>query len=397
MNWPDAYAEVAERVARDAPDARPIFTGTSACVDAVFRMGTDRLEKLAKAKSAGLINRVLDRISRGRGGELLTRWPSGPAWIMELLGEPDRYQVGGTGPQASWALAAVGAPSVLALADRSAEQLAVIETRAGLCEFGAVVPASAITASGEPSKHPHCVLEFTAGTACQELTITRSSRIILRFGDEPVERDDEYLAVTAKLAPDAGAGLVSGLNGPEDQAHEARWLHGLVEQWSRAGLKVIHHELAEFPSVSRLRAAGGLKPVTSVGLSLSELFMLSGADTDPAGRARDLAEQAGAERVVVHADDWALAVHRGSSDARQTLLTGNALAAARARAGQPTAALTPPSDATYTDDRPRDGALGDGWYADCVPAPHLRKPASTVGLGDTFVAGILLADSLPTP
>jgi hypothetical protein len=76
------------------------------------------------------------------------------------------------------------------------------------------------------------------------------------------------------------------------------------------------------------------------------------------------------------------------------LTAGSSLAAARARAGQPTAELTPAADACYTDDRPPDGALGDGWRATCVPAPHLRTPASTVGLGDTFVAGVLLAESL---
>ena len=30
-----------------------------------------------------------------------------------------------------------------------------------------------------------------------------------------------------------------------------------------------------------------------------------------------------------------------------------------------------------------------------MPAPHLRRPTGTVGLGDTFVAGLLLAESLP--
>ena len=60
-----------------------------------------------------LVGRLLARIARGQGGELLTRWPDGPGWITALLGPPDAYQVGGTGPQASWALATVGAASVL--------------------------------------------------------------------------------------------------------------------------------------------------------------------------------------------------------------------------------------------------------------------------------------------
>jgi ADP-dependent phosphofructokinase/glucokinase len=135
--------------------------------------------------------------------------------------------------------------------------------------------------------------------------------------------------------------------------------------------------------------------VTSLGLSLSELFALTGSRGDPRLLARDVAGWSGARRVIVHADEWALAIHHGDErHQEQVLLAGNAFAAARARAGQPDANLDPARDASYTDDLPASGALGDGWHATCVPAPHLRRPTGTVGLGDTFVAGLLLAESL---
>ena len=402
-DWPETYLAVSERLIRHAPAAQLSFTGASACVDAIFPVDEARLARLLERPggpvAAGLADRILDRIRHGRGGELLTRWPGGPDWVFGLLGEPDRYQVGGTGPQASWALAALGARSVLALADRSAEQLAVIDPRTLICAAGAVVPAGAIIPRGTPSKLPHCILEFTAGVSHGPVTISRSSRVILRFGDEPVEDDEEYLALTPELASGARAGLVSGLNGPGGQNRdypELAWVLALTRAWAQAGLPVIHHELAEFPSTERLREAAGLGPVTSLGMSLSELFMLAGTRGDPRLLARDVARRCGAGRVIVHADDWALAVHRGDPGHQESVLAaGNALAAARARTGQPTAMLTPPPDSMYTPDRPADGALGDGWRATCVPAPHLPRPASTVGLGDTFVAGILLAESLP--
>ena len=31
-----------------------------------------------------------------------------------------------------------------------------------------------------------------------------------------------------------------------------------------------------------------------------------------------------------------------------------------------------------------------GWSIACCPAPYLEKPAATIGLGDTFLAGTLL-------
>ena len=76
------------------------------------------------------------------------------------------------------------------------------------------------------------------------------------------------------------------------------------------------------------------------------------------------------------------------------MLAGNAFAAARARNGQPTAILDPAGEAIYTDDHPPSDALGHGWRVTCVPAPYLPRPASTIGLGDTFTAGALLAESL---
>ena len=146
IRWRATYLEVAERLRAGASAARPVLAASNACVDAVFHVDAARLSRLTAARDgdgigAELAARVLGRIAGGRGGELLTRWPAGPDWITALLGAPDRYQLGGSGPQASWALATVGAPSVLALGDRSAEQLSVIDPRSGICTDGAVVAA----------------------------------------------------------------------------------------------------------------------------------------------------------------------------------------------------------------------------------------------------------------
>ena len=404
-HWRGAHLQVAERLRAGAPAARPVLAVSNACVDAVFHVDAARLSRLAAAaRTAGggddtgaeLVSRVLARITDGQGGELLTRWPDGPSWVTAVLGTPDRYQLGGTGPQASWALTVVGAASVLALADRSAEQLAVIDPRTGVCADGTVVPAGSVVASGAPAKLPHCIVEFTAGTRFGALTVPRSSRIILRFGDEPIERDEQFSHLAPALAAGAGAGLLSGFNSlPDDGDRDRRWLVALARAWSQAGLSVIHHELAEFPTLARLREAVGLGLATSLGLSLTELFTVVGRRGDPRLLAQQVAGQYGAHRVIVHADRWALAVHR--SDPRHqknVLLAGNAFAAARARNGQPTAILDPAEEAIYTDDLPSSDALKEGWRATCVPAPYLRRPAGTIGLGDTFTAGALLAESL---
>ena len=401
IRWRATYLEVAERLTAEASAARPVLAASNACVDAVFRIDAARLSRLAAAGDgdgigAELAGRVLTRIVGGRGGELLTRWPGGPDWITTVLGPPDRYQLGGSGPQASWALATVGAPSVLALGDRSAEQLAVIDPRTGICTDGAVAAAGSLVGSGTPTKLPHCILEFTAGTRSGALAVPRSSRIILRFGDEPIERDEQFFHMAPALAAGAGAALLSGLNSlPDDGSHDRRWLAELSRLWSQAGLTVIHHELGEFPTRTRLRQAAGLGLGTSLGLSLSELFMLVGGRGDPRLLAEQVANQYGAHKVIVHADDWALAVHRSDPEHQErVLLAGNVFAAARARNGEPTATLDPAEEATYTGDLPPSDALDDGWQVTCVPSPHLQQPKGTIGLGDTFSAGVLLAESL---
>ena len=405
--WRDAYADIAHRLSRDAPRAEQMLTGTSACIDAIFHISPERMSRLAAAahtvpataddaRGRELVAKLLERVYAGRGGEILTRWSGGPPWVLSVLGEPDRRQLGGTGPQASWALAVVGAPSVLALADRSAAQLAVIDGRTGVCVDRSVRPAGSVAPSGEPTKLLHCILEFGAGTPLGEGIVPRSTRLILRFGDEPIERDEQFAALTPTI-PGVRAGLLSGLNGLPDSDVDSRdWLMRLGRSWADAGVRVIHQELAEFPSPERLRHALDIRVATSIGLSLSELFALSGRRDDPRLLARDVAERAGATRVIVHADDFALAVHHDPDpDPTNVLLAGSVLAAARARAGQPSDDLVPPDEATLTDDLPASGPLGDGWRAASVPSPYLRRPAATVGLGDTFVAGVLLAESLP--
>ena len=131
-------------------------------------------------------------------------------------------------------------------------------------------------------------------------------------------------------------------------------------------------------------------------MSLSELKSLARHSERPIVAAREIAERHGFERVFVHADRWSLAVHR--SDLRvqvASLMAGNLLASARAHHGQPSPDLTIGAEAEFSDNVPPSEILDGDWRGDCVPAPYLKRPRATVGLGDTFVAGLLLAAGIP--
>ena len=53
MTWHETYDQAADQLARQAGAARLIFTGTSACVDAIFRIDSGRLARLLARPAPG--------------------------------------------------------------------------------------------------------------------------------------------------------------------------------------------------------------------------------------------------------------------------------------------------------------------------------------------------------
>ena len=130
------------------------------------------------------------RVGKGHGGELFCDWPEGSAWATATFGPAVRTQVGGTGPQAAWSLDVLGASTVLGLADRSSEQMAVISKGVGICTTEGIKRASDVRPTGHSAKSPNHILEFAEGTVWSGGTLTRSSRIILRFRQTSMELEN---------------------------------------------------------------------------------------------------------------------------------------------------------------------------------------------------------------
>jgi ADP-dependent phosphofructokinase/glucokinase len=229
--------------------------------------------------------------------------------------------------------------------------------------------------------------------------VRRSTRIMLRFLDSGIERDEFFAREVAGLASKASACLVSGLDAIHENDRESiPWLLSLVGTLKQNGLTHAHLELAEFPREGRMEelcvAFGGV--ADSLGMSLSELGMLTGRHDQPVMAAREVAARHKFERVFVHADHWSFVVHRGDSRREvASVMAGNLLASARAHHGRPSPTLTIGPDAAFRDDVPQPEILDGDWRADCIPSPYLKRPRATIGLGDTFVGGLLLAAGLP--
>jgi hypothetical protein len=402
--WHDRYSAAAEFVSAESPRAKPVLLSSTACVDRIYSLDSSRLAAVSRVASGGddparsLCTEIMAKVAKGHGGELFCNWPEGSAWAAATFGPAVRSQVGGTGPQAAWSLDVLGAPSVLGLADRSSEQMSVISEGVGICTAEGIKPASDVRPTGHSTKTPNHILEFAQGTIWSGGTLARSSRIILRFRQTSMELDEWFIRQQLRLVRSAGGGLLAGVNelGADDRASR-RWIESVARTWSDLGMASRHLELGDYAGPEALAGHLGLVHglIDSIGMSLSELRGFFGSTGDPGPLALQVAERVSCRSVYVHADGWSFAVHRDSPrEIAGRLLVGNLLAASRAARGSPSNNLEPDACSRFAEDGPASGNLRDGWRLDCVPSPYLRKPRSTVGLGDTFAAGLLLGGCL---
>jgi ADP-dependent phosphofructokinase/glucokinase len=399
LDWREHYADLATRLPALAGRARPVLCGLGACVDVYARLGEAlcALDDAPGTQATALRQLLLERARRGIGGEVRIDWAGGPAWLDARL--PSRLGLGGTGAQAAQTLAVLGARTLLALSDRSARQLALVHPDVRIAAPDGILPAGAVAESSR-AHAPHYIVEFTAGLPVGEVVPPRSSRVIVRFEDDPLEPDPWFERASVQLAPRAGAAIVSGLN-----ALPAGSLPGvlarvraLAQAWRAAGLQRVHLELGDFvrPTDMADVLAGLGGSATSLGLSRSELLKLVPGDEPVAERARSVAERFGFERVAVHADDFALALTQDDPEAElEALMTGSLLAATRACHGRIAVPDGCPPGAIF-EEAPERPISGRGrWHLACCATPYLPKPAATIGLGDTFLAGTLLVLSQP--
>lgn len=382
-----------------------IGTGFSVCNDHICSVGEAEFAAIVEAQDdddqevCDLARWLHDRILNGRGGEVLAA-RRGFDWIARTFrGTPT---MGGTGAQVSRVLASLGVQSVLALTDRTAVQLETMDD--GLCvvgDDGDLHSPREITPSTERPNDPIFVFQFTQGVRLRaatddadEVTTRRSTRIILRAPARTLDLDDAFAAYVE------GQGvttvLLSGFQTAAPSAVEPTraWFEdrfaGLAER-----RRLVHFEIAEYESHEHARstvtALAGF--VNSLGMSLSELDQLA-STSDPVEAAVAIANELGLDRLSVHADDFAFVVTTGDPALEEkALLTGCLLAATRAVTGAPVLPREMPAG-TALGSLPaslRRESPDPRYRLVAVPSPYTPSPRVTLGLGDTFVAGMLLA------
>ena len=394
QNWEVLYADLIRRLPDVAARAPLTFCGNGACIDArVSLHDVDPMISVDSPEAARFMAMLLERAARGQGGEVTYEWTGGPEWISAH--NPISYAMGGTGPQAAWALSAVGAPVLLALEDRSELMLRVVPSDVVLVEDGRLVQARSARTGGA-TRPPVFIFEYTAGRPIGAIVPERSSRIIVKFGHFKLEADDGFERYTTTNARHAGTGLISGFSSvaADDLPGELARVSSLARAWRIGKLETIHFELSGFdaPEVLHLVLAELRGSVTSIGMSLSELKAVRPGIPDVPSAMESIAHEVGADRICVHADEWAASLTRRDPEVEwEALLTGCLLAASRAAAGRPVLPESIHPRATFKPLPFRHAGLSGPWRLVACASPFLRSPRTTLGLGDTFTGGCLLA------
>ena len=117
-------------------------------------------------------------------------WPEGGRWVEKNL-RVSRWGVGGAGAQAAQTLAVLGAPALMSLEDRGQRQLSVLHPNILVATKGGIVKCGEL-AIGKGEKSAHYIFEFTAGTQVGSVVLKRSSRTIVRFGEERLDHDPDF-------------------------------------------------------------------------------------------------------------------------------------------------------------------------------------------------------------
>jgi ADP-dependent phosphofructokinase/glucokinase len=244
-------------------------------------------------------------------------------------------------------------------------------------------------------KAPHYIVEFTAGVPAGDVVPPRSSRVIVRFDDDPLSADPWFTTASVDVAGSAGAAILSGFNALPDGAlpQVLAWARPLAGSWRAAGLRRVHLELGDFANRAEmdevLEALAG--SASALGLSQSELLKLVPDGISLVDRVQTLAERYPFDRIAVHADRFALTLTREDPERElEALMAGALVAATRALHGRIAVPQACPPGAVFTE--PPEPAIGrrGAWHLACCPTPYLPRPAATIGLGDSFLAGTLL-------
>jgi ADP-dependent phosphofructokinase/glucokinase len=432
MAYRDRYGYYLDHIPADLEQYRRsgkwMAFGYTSNYDVIIKWDADLFNRMVEEYSAGepsceegeVIKSVRDfvRIAgfhalHGKGGEIDIADPQ----VCDAI--ESRYEVepalGGAGAQGAAALGALGFPLILHITDRSREVCGQLNYPGLMMVSGdALVPVMEGVRDMAPVRHliiqysKDDVLEFPGGRH----RIPRSNRLIMDYDSihKSFRADPEFLGYLESRADSLLSYSVSGFNLFLDPGVLRQRLEELKVHYRKikaASRCILYFEGAHYlsPRIEHLVFSAMAESVDILGMNEEEVANLTGRLGRPAGKDRLESVLAGLELIletypvggiVMHTGDYSLyyGAEPDQGDMEKGLTMGNLMSATRARTGRYGTMLdceetlsVPLSPAGLSFARELE-SLDRKRYVCVVPSRYMENPRYTIGLGDTFTAGM---------
>jgi ADP-dependent phosphofructokinase/glucokinase len=375
--------------------------------------------KLYEMKPAGKIRNMEDLLqtlvyfcSNGIGGEVDIE-------NLELVGKNFewKYGMGGTAVQAAMALAAVGCPSIVHLTDDSKEVCDILKSPCiyTVSDDGKLIHTDAVSQKEE--QEVHCIIQFKKGDKIcllgQEIMIPISNRLILTkiTVNEFVPFSKPYFEYIEKNALEISSNVLSSFNALLDKnllLERLNYVSEHVKKYRKNNESgIVFFEDAHYHNyeVKKLCLETIYSQVDIASLNEEELKYTLEMYEFPVNidnivscveGTKYLRKKFGVKKgVIVHTKDYSMYVgDKLNADIESGLIYGNLLATAKAENGwygtkdQIRELLSLPLSPKGIKDLETIAGSRYSEEVILVPTKYIDKPKYTIGLGDSFVAGV---------
>ena len=388
-------------------------------------------------------------LEEGRGGEWQVASEEMAEWLKARF--PGSFKIGGTGAQVANALSSLGLRCLLHAPNLSCEQAKHLNGGIRIPRGGSLLAPLDACREGD-SDELHCIIEYDPGlevvVAGRTIRPAASNRIILPYDRvlSAFKLDRDFTDYVLNHAPAISSLLITGFNSlkaEEDWIDRVDRVAEFVEVFRSLNSEAFIH-LEEGDT----RCSGGRRymiehlytEVDSVGMNEDEFRDITGVqpERDPVRSVealRWLLETHGLERINLHTRDFSLSITRLDPEREQRAqLVASLIAANRARTGsfgdfeavaqnielplsarglaigrqlQESIGLAggqkeimlnqqsrPAQQLVRAREAGRSCGAGEAWVGKRAwivfsPARNVERPECTVGLGDSYTAGIL--------
>ena len=433
MSYIDHYGkylgEVSADITKCEESGRRVVFGYTSDLDIVFRYNSDAFNVLTKEyltevpqiqaedsidSLADFTRIVAAYMIAGAGGESdINDYRVCEYLRAHFEGVPG---LGGTCAQGAAALGAMGMPLVACISDRCREVCEMMDYP-GLytVKDGKTVPIMEIATDHNPVYH--MILQYTKGDTLEingkTYTVPCSNRLIMGYDKvhKDLNVDDDFKTYLEDHAENMISYNISGLNAILDPKLMEKRMNEMDQHYKTIKEKnpscIFYFESAHYlnPQVKHIVYHAMARYVDILGMNEEELVVHTrecGQDIDKSSfpdiiRGLELVlKKHGVKGIILHTKDYSMYFGDELSgvNIEKGLTMGNLMSGTRARTGRYgsqqdcSESLSLPLSPTGLRFAEELSKMNLSHSACLVPSRYMEKPKYTIGLGDTFVAGV---------